>query len=523
MISRKNFLSILLMIFFSSNVLYAQNKLSDSFFNDAEVFFNKYIEDNSVKYKELKEGSGDLQNMMTQVREIDLTDATDLEKKAFYINAYNLSVISLAINEYPLTSVNDVNGFFDSKKITVAGEKMTLNSLEKDKLLKVTNDARLHFVLVCGAVSCPPIINKAYKPETLDAQMTEQTEKALNNSEFIKVDVVNKKVELSQIFNWYASDFGKSKENVLTFINKYREQPIAADSKVSYYNYDWSLNEYKITTDTLGEPGLSNNAIRYVVSSTIPKGSSELKVFNNLYSQNIDGTRGNFFNTTFSYLYGLNRRVNIGLAARYARVSTESADNSPFKVLGANRELNSSQFRHGLTFVGPQVRWAPVEKWGNFSIQSQFLIPTGKDNEGINGAGTYLDWGKPRWLTQFFNDKSIGGNFSLFTEADISFEDLGRKSEGAFNQLTIPLTGILSYFPHPKLTLYGLANFSPQLTNAFSNERQSTFFYQGGTGVKYQFNRKLELELLYTAFRSQGLLENNGVANTFNMGVRASF
>lgn len=515
----KNIVSFLFTLFIGLTALQAQQDLP-SFFKDANSFFLKHVEGDKVNYKTAKE-SGSLYSLIKTISDANLENATPEQKKAFYINAYNLYVIKKVVDKYPLSSVKDVGGFFDGKKITVAGEQLTLNDLEKEKLIKVTNDARLHFVLVCGAVGCPPIINKAYLPSTLDSQLDAQTKKALNSPEFLKFDVQNNKAELSQIFNWYAADFGKSKENVLAFINKYRALKIPESVKISYYGYDWLLND--VSSASSGSlDGLSNNAIRYVVSSTIPQGEHEIKLFNNLYSENKNGVRQNFYNTSLSYLYGLNRRLNIGIAARYARASKESADHSPFKVLGRNRELDKSGFRHALSFAGPQFRWAPVEKWGNFSIQSQFLIPTNRDNKGVNGAGLFLDWSRPRWFTQFFNDLPLGSNFSLFTELDVSFEDLGRKSEGADNQLTLPLTAIISYFPHPKVTFYGLTNFSPQLTEAFSSARQPTYFFQLGTGAKYQLTRKLEFELLYTAFRNQGLLEANGVANTFNFGVRVS-
>ena len=35
------------------------------------------------------------------------------ERKAFYLNAYNLMVIGAVVEQYPLTSVMKVPGFFD--------------------------------------------------------------------------------------------------------------------------------------------------------------------------------------------------------------------------------------------------------------------------------------------------------------------------------------------------------------------------------------------------------------------------
>ena len=56
--------------------------------------------------------------------------------------------------------------------------------------------------------------------------------------------VTGKKVKLSSIFDWYAADF-KASGGAVAFVNKHRTEPIPADAKVRYFEYDWSLNESK--------------------------------------------------------------------------------------------------------------------------------------------------------------------------------------------------------------------------------------------------------------------------------------
>lgn len=496
----------LLLVLVSFVTGFGQSPLSSSFFDDTDSFLEKYVIGNSIHYSAIKT-SRELPLLINQVQTADLAEASDNEKKAFYINAYNLLVIQQVVDNHPLISVKDINGFFDAQEFVIAGEKTTLNALEKVKLIAETQDARLHFVLVCGARGCPPIINRAYRPETLEAQLETQTKLALNDPEFIKVN--DGKVEISQIFNWYASDFGKSSDRILEFINQYRSTPLPLDTRFKYYTYDWILNEQDPSADP-NKP-LANNAIRYVVSSTIPVGSSELKIFNNLYTQGV-GNRSIFFTTSFSYLYGVKRRLNLGLSARYRRVRNDVLESSPFAVLGRS----NSESRQGLTYIGPQVRWAPVEKWGNFSIQSQFLIPTGRDQSGFKTGKQFIDFSRPTWITQFFNDIPLGTNFSVFTELTASFEGVGL-GEGAINQVSFPMTVILSYFPHPKFTVYGLTNYAPIVSIPYN------YFYQVGSGTKYQITRNFEIEALYTVFRNRFIREQNGTASTFNLGIRASF
>lgn len=504
-------IQIIALLLITSTAIFAQT--TTQFFDKADAFFSKEVKNGLLDYTGLKSNT-ELASLIQTVETADVSGADAATKKAYYINAYNLIVINEAAKAYPLQSVQSITGFFDGRKVTVGGKQMTLNNLEKNYLLKVDKDPRLHFVLVCGALGCPPITNFAYRPEQLEQQLEQQTKIALNNDDFLKVS--DGKVELSQIFKWYTHDFGGNKGAILNFINQYRTTPISKSSKVSYYPYDWTLND-KAAASSQTNPNSSggNNASRYIVSSTIPKGSSEVKIFNNLYTQRT-GSEGNltdrstFFTTSYSYLYGLNNKLNVGFASRYRRVRNSQLPDSPFAVLG-NSEAGSS--RQGITAFGPQIRYAPVEKWTNFSIQSSFVFPIGED---LTGSSTepFIDWNGATWWTQFFNDFTIGSSWSLFTEFDVLIEDIGSSADGRLNRFSTPVTAILSYNPNPKTILYALSGFSPFWQDNFD------YFYQVGVGAKYQFTPNFELELLVTDFTNKFLADTGGQAATYNVGIR---
>ena len=103
-------------------------------------------------------------------------------------------------------------------------------------------DARFHFVLVCGAIGCPPLISKAYLPNTLETQLETQTKIALNGT-FLKVNTKKKHVEGSEILKWYKEDFTMNGTKELDFINKYRTEKIPSNFKLSYFTYNWNLNK----------------------------------------------------------------------------------------------------------------------------------------------------------------------------------------------------------------------------------------------------------------------------------------
>jgi hypothetical protein len=105
-------------------------------------------------------------------------------------------------------------------------------------------DPRLHFALVCGARSCPPI---AFYDE---AKLDEQLESACHN--FINAggaefDETSNTLHLSRIFGWYQKDFG-GRRGVIELIKQctrngeLRSALEAGGVRIKYAPYDWSLN-----------------------------------------------------------------------------------------------------------------------------------------------------------------------------------------------------------------------------------------------------------------------------------------
>ncbi len=516
----KYFNAIIAIIFFSSA---GHAEIENQFFDDVHSFLGSVVSNGKVDYKSVK-GSDELNDLVAYISSADLSGEDDMTKQAFYINAYNLLVINEAAKAYPLQSLNEVSGFFDRKRHTIAGKSYTLNSFEKDFLLKEYKDPRYHFVLVCGALGCPPITNFAYTPILLEQQLERQTKKALNDPNFIRTG--DGRIGLSQIFDWYRSDFGGNKRAVVNYINEYKDDKLSAASKLYYYDYDWTINDVvgaKSLTSSAAATGGANNSARYIVSSTIAKGTWEYKAFNNLYTQRTGSEdnltdRSSFFTLSYSALYGLSDRFNIGYTGRYRRTRNDRLPSGVLGVLGSSEENLTTGQRSGFTGAGPIIRWAPVKKWSNFSIQSQFIFAIGEDLQGRDGSDgreplPFLEWDGNIWWTQFFNDFPIGNNWSLFTEVDFLIEDLGG-SESATNRISTPATAILSYNASKKSIFYVLAGYSPFWQENFD------YFRQFGLGTKYQFTPKLELELLYTDFNNQFLANSGGQAATFNLGLR---
>ncbi|MET4073034.1 DUF547 domain-containing protein [Hymenobacter sp. UYCo722] len=211
------------------------------------AYLAKFVDEyGNVNYGAIKRNPLELKALVRRYETFDAGAATAPDREAFYLNAYNIMVINQVVANYPAESVQKIPGFFDKNLVSVAGEKMTLNDLEAKKLREPFHDPRVHFALVCGAKGCPRLSRQAFVGNQVDAQLTVQARKVLQDPKFIRVNDAAKKVLISQIFKWYEPEFKASGKTGLAYINQYRDKKaIPATYAVDYYAYDWALNDRK--------------------------------------------------------------------------------------------------------------------------------------------------------------------------------------------------------------------------------------------------------------------------------------
>jgi hypothetical protein len=237
----KRNLLLLLVLLLQTGVMLAQSP----FFGKADAFLKANIAGGRVDYAGIKASPAELNELVGMIAKFDLAGAPKSTGKAFLLNAYNILVIKNVVDNYPIAKPLDVAGFFDAKKFNVAGESITLSDIENKKIRPVYKDARVHFALVCAALSCPPIAAYAFTPEKVETQLETLTKAAMNSSAFIKVSDDKKTVELSMILDWYKEDFLAVSKTQLDYVNKYRTTPIPSTYKQSFYTYNWTLNGKK--------------------------------------------------------------------------------------------------------------------------------------------------------------------------------------------------------------------------------------------------------------------------------------
>ncbi len=212
-----------------------------TFFNKVDTFLKANVANGKVAYSKIHDNQNELNEILALAKDISVSEKDANNYQAFWINAYNITTIKGIIDNYPTASPLDNSGFFDKTAYELGGKSITLNDIENKLLRAKFKDPRFHFVLVCGAIGCPPLIAEAYMPDTLNAQLERQTKKAINGN-FIKVNSKKKRVEGSEILKWYKEDFEMNGSEI-DFLNTYRTEKIPSNYKLTYFTYNWKLNK----------------------------------------------------------------------------------------------------------------------------------------------------------------------------------------------------------------------------------------------------------------------------------------
>jgi hypothetical protein len=213
-----------------------------------------HVKDGAVDYKAIK-ADPRFPRYIAMLQKSNPEILTGEEKLAFWINAYNAFTIQYVLDKYPLKSLMNKlsyvtgGGTFKTKFIDINGRKYSLNDIENN-IVRPMGDPRIHFALVCGAKSCPPLRPEAYVAGRLSKQMNEQGRIFMSQSDKNHFDFENNEIAISKIFDWFKNDFRRNGKSELEFISRYLPPELAqkllaraATIKVKYTEYNWDLNE----------------------------------------------------------------------------------------------------------------------------------------------------------------------------------------------------------------------------------------------------------------------------------------
>lgn len=172
---------------------------------------------------------------------------SDDDVMAYHINAYNaLAMWGVIERDIPdnFSTLWKRASFFKFRKVRIGGKKTNLYDYE-NKVIRKLNEPRAHFALNCMVKDCPRLPQQHFKAETLEADLQKAAIEFFNKDKHTHVDDTAQQVALSGIMKFYTKDYVASgkKQDLIRYINQYRENKVPEDYKVTFLDYDWSINQ----------------------------------------------------------------------------------------------------------------------------------------------------------------------------------------------------------------------------------------------------------------------------------------
>jgi hypothetical protein len=202
---------------------------------------------------------------------------TKEDKIAFWLNAYNIQMLKIITDNYPIrsarilrlypgwgpNSILHIKGIWTDYKFLVMDEEFTLSEIDKRFFRKEFDDPRIFFALSRGSLSSPPLRNEPYYGHKLNKQLDDQVNRFLFSPLALRIDTKKQRVYLSSLFqsSSYGEEFiGKysidkkfkdyepTARAVLNFITNYVSRDKVSflevgNYSVKYMKYDWTIND----------------------------------------------------------------------------------------------------------------------------------------------------------------------------------------------------------------------------------------------------------------------------------------
>lgn len=255
--------------------------LYDDFLSDDGRVFDYRGAAESAAFKAFVDATHELQR-------VHLNGMNRDQRTAFFINLYNALVIhGTCVFGAPKTTLERLD-FFSKTSYDVAGSTYTCDDIENGILrgnrpgaatlgalldkpwlsrgpfregdprrnhVCAPADPRVHFALVCGARSCPPV--RVYSSETLDAELEDAAFSFFESELDITLDddgEVQSCAVSKIVGEWYKRDFGADDTARLRYVARYAKPGDARDALIRALDrgdaialttrpYDWTLND----------------------------------------------------------------------------------------------------------------------------------------------------------------------------------------------------------------------------------------------------------------------------------------
>ena len=214
---------------------------------------NEFVDDQGrIDFIRLANDTADLEEFIAVIEQVSPDSNPELfdtpEKVlAYHANAYNaLAMIGVINRDIPknFSSLLKRASFFKLRKVIIGGKKTDLYTYE-NKVIRPIGEARMHFVLNCMVLDCPRLPRTPFLAETIEQDLQTAAIEFFNKEKHTQVDDDKQQLRLSGIMKFYTKDYVASgkKQDLLAYVNQFRDAKVPENYKVKYLKYDWTINQ----------------------------------------------------------------------------------------------------------------------------------------------------------------------------------------------------------------------------------------------------------------------------------------
>ena len=241
-------------LFMTSNQVFAEdgNVYLENLPKWKNVLINYVDDQGRIDFASLSQNMTDLDDFVTAIEAVSPTShpqlfETQSKVLAYHANAYNaLAMKGVIDREIPknFSTLLKRASFFKFRKVVIGGKKTDLYTYE-NKVIRPLGEARMHFVLNCMVKDCPRLPREPFYAQTLESDLQIAAKEFFNKEKHTRIDSQKKVLNLSGIMKFYTKDYVASgkKQDLVEYVNQFREDKVPSDYKVKFIKYDWTVNK----------------------------------------------------------------------------------------------------------------------------------------------------------------------------------------------------------------------------------------------------------------------------------------
>lgn len=221
-------------------------------------FLDRYVITNEekinlVNYEQLTQKDLEsLKNYIEKMSQINIDNYNRNEQLAYWINFHNALTVHTVARYYPVTNIQEINispglfsvGPWGANLATIDNSVLSLDDINNRIIRPIWNDPRTHYALNNATIGAPNLNKQAYQGALIEQQLNEAAISYVNSLR--GVQVIEGRLIISKLYDWYEEDFGGTKQDVITHLLQFAQEPLLSQLKhtnsIDSYIYNWHIN-----------------------------------------------------------------------------------------------------------------------------------------------------------------------------------------------------------------------------------------------------------------------------------------